>query len=158
MKKLIAKGFGVVVLAVATASGAMVGAGAAAADPLVGRTYEDASSRISEWNANAVIATVSGNQLPMDKCIVTSWNRGVATNALTGRTGNKVLLNLNCNEKVAQAGVPGNSAATPEGKRAKADIRNAKAINARPERCQRSEELLTWCKRVCERTGLCSIS
>jgi hypothetical protein len=61
---------------------------------------------------------------------------------------------VNCNAKVAQAGVPGNSAMTPEGKRAKQDIKVANQINKDPSACYKNDNL-AYCKRVCTRTGLC---
>ncbi|MGV0792995.1 hypothetical protein [Mycolicibacterium sp. XJ1819] len=156
MKNLIARVIGLVAIAAAAAAGAMIGAGNAAADPLIGKTYEQASSTISKnWNANPVIATVSGNQLPTPKCIVTSWNRSSSKSALTGSTGRKILVNLNCNEKVAQPGQPGNSVMTPQGRQGKSDIKNATNLNKNPKWCQSTEERLGWCKRFCARTGLC---
>ena len=157
MERLIARVASVVAVA-AAASFAMLGAGAASADPLIGKTYSDASGMVADqWNATPVIATVSGDQLSTDECIVSSWSRSSSIDALTGRNSQNVLLHLNCNAKVAEAGVPGNSAATPVGKQAKQDINRANSINDNPDACYKSDDNLTYCKRICQRTGLCEI-
>jgi hypothetical protein len=111
VKKLIARGAAVVV---ATAvSMAVFGSGAAMADYLVGKTYEDASAEIEgNWNATAIIATVVGARLPTDECIVTRWQRNTNDH-------NRIMFSLNCNAGVASATAPGNSAASPEGRAVK---------------------------------------
>ena len=158
MKKYIARGVGVIAVGAAAASMAMLGAGAANADALIGKTYEDARAKVSgDWNATPVLSTVNGDQLDLDSCIVASWTKSSAIDALGESNGTRVLLNLNCNAKVAQAGVPGNSAMTPQGQAAKKDIRVANQINKNPEGCFDSDDDLAYCKRVCERTGLCEV-
>jgi len=158
VKKLIARGAKVVAVGAVAASFAMLGAGAATADPLIGKTYSDASGMVADqWNATPVVATVSGDQLSIDQCIVSSWSRSSSIDALTGRNSQNVLLHLNCNAKVAEAGVPGNSAATAVGKQAKQDINRANSINKDPDACYESDANLTYCKRICDRTGLCEI-
>lgn len=164
MKKLIARGAKVFAVGAVAASFAMLGAGAAAADPLIGKTYGDASGTVSDWGATPVIATQTGDQLSTDQCIVSSWSRSSSVDALTGRDSRDVLMHLNCNAKVAEPGQPGNSVATPQGKQAKQDINQAKqdinranTINKDPDRCYESDDNLTYCKRICERTGLCEI-
>ena len=160
MKNIIARGVGVVAVGAAAASMAVLGAGAATADALVGKTYEDARSTVSgDWNATPVLSTVNGDKLDLDSCIVASWTKSSAIDALGESTGTRVLLNLNCNAKVAQPGVPGNSAMTPQGKAAKKDIATANRIAADPEKvgCFKNDDNLAYCKRVCSRTGLCEV-
>jgi hypothetical protein len=156
VKILIARGAGVAAVSATVAAMAMLGAGFAHADALVGQTYEKARSTVSgDMNATPVLSTVSGDQLPLDSCIVSSWAKSSAVDALGESSGEKILLNLNCNAKVAQAGEPGNSAMTPQGKQAKQDIKVANIINKDPKGCYESSDDLAYCKRVCNRTGLC---
>lgn len=100
----------------------MVGAGVAAADPYAGQTYGDASSAISSYGQTAIIAGRVGSLLPDSECIVTRsqqapWTSGANFVPVT----DTVLLYLNCNQTLAGPGVPGNSAASPEGRQAKKD-------------------------------------
>lgn len=48
----------------------------------------------------------------------------------------------------------GNSAMTPQGKQAKKDNEVAVKINEDPAGCY-EDDTLAYCKRVCNRTGLC---
>ncbi|MCB0942384.1 MAG: hypothetical protein KDB72_19350 [Mycobacterium sp.] len=116
-----ASGTAVVVGAVAV-SMSVYGAGVAAADPYAGQTYGDASSAISSYGQTPVIAGRVGSVLPTDQCIVT---RSQKASGLGGANftpvQNTVLLYLNCNQVLAGPGVPGNSAASPEGQQAKKD-------------------------------------
>jgi hypothetical protein len=140
----------------AAATMAMLGATAAHADNPINKTYSDARSIVQDWGSTPVLSTVSGDQLALDDCIVTSYTRSSAVSALGENNGTKILLNVNCNAKVAQAGVAGNSAVTPQGKAAKQDIKVANQINKNPKGCYDSDDDLAYCKRVCNRTGLCS--
>jgi hypothetical protein len=144
VKNLIARGAGVAAAGVTVAAMAMLGAGSAHADSLIGQTYEKARSTVSgDMNATPVLSTVNGDQLPLDSCIVSSWTKSSAVDALGESSGQKILLNLNCNAKVAQAGEPGNSAMTPQGKQAKQDIKVAGIINKDPKACYESDDNLT---------------
>lgn len=156
MKKLIARGVGVVAVALAATTMAMLGATAAHADTPVNKKYSDAQGIVKDWGSTPVLSTVTGDQLALDDCIVTSYTKSAAVSALGENSGSKVLLNVNCNAKVAQAGIPGNSAMTPQGKAAKQDIKVANQINKNPKGCYDSDDDLAYCKRVCNRTGLCS--
>lgn len=129
---------------------------AAAADPLVGKKYSDASSWISRRNGVPVVATVSGSQLALDDCVVISWSKGGFLNS-RGKNDrrNEYYVHLNCNNTVASPGHPGNSVMTPEGAKRKAQERTAARLNERPEQCQRSESMLESCRRFCKNTGLC---
>lgn len=157
MKKNIARGVGFVAVGAATATMAVLGTGAANADALIGKTYEDALAKVADWNATPVLSTVTGDQLALDSCIVASWTNSSAIDALGESTGRRVLLNLNCNAKVAAAGVPGNSAATPQGKKAKQDIAAVARINKNPDNCFKNDDNLANCKRICDRTGGCEV-
>ena len=110
MKKLIARGAAVV--GATAVSMAVFGSGVAMADPLMGKTYGDASAQIGEWSATAVIATVVGTRLPTDECIVTHWQKDTNDNS-------RIMLSLNCNARAASATTAGNSLASPEGRAAK---------------------------------------
>jgi hypothetical protein len=144
--------------AAALASVALFGSGVAqAADPLIGKTYADASSTISKWNASAVIATVSGDKKATDDCIVTSWHKSMFLDSSGDGPSAEVLVNLNCNGSVATAGTPGNSAASPEGRQAAKDNSMAEAINKNPAACQKSDAAMQWCQNLCNKTGLCEL-
>jgi hypothetical protein len=155
VKKHIARGVGIVAALMAAVSMAMVGATAAHADSPLNKKYSDAVNIVKKSGGTPVLATVTGDVLSLDDCIVTSATKSSAKSAVGDNNGRKVLLNVNCNAKVAQAGVPGNSAMTPQGKSAKADIKVANQINKDPKACYKSDDNLAYCKRVCKRTGLC---
>jgi hypothetical protein len=142
----------------AALSVAMFGAGVASADALTGKTYSDAAAQISEWNGEAVIGTVSGDQLRTDDCIVTSWQKSMFLDSSgdNSRSG-EIVVHLNCNTYLATPGHPGNSLMTPQGAQAKKDQRAADTINKNPEYCDESDEIAQWCEKVCNRTGLCEI-
>lgn len=91
-------------------------------DPLVGKTYEEASSTVSGWGATPIISTVFGGRVATDECKVTSWQKG--KRQVDGSQTGVVLMNLYCDDAVA-TGLPGNSAASAEGKAAKHDIKVA---------------------------------
>lgn len=91
----------------------------ASADDYTGQTYSDAASKVSESGKKAVVESRSGDLLPQDDCVVTHshqapWLKGDRFTPVT----DTVLLDLNCNAKVATAKEPGNSAASPEGREA----------------------------------------
>ena len=115
-----------IVAAIGTAI-AMMGAGGgisgANTDPLVGKTYQEATSTVSKWGATPVISTVFGGRLATDKCTVTSWQK--AKREIAGSRTSAILMNLYCDDAIA-SGSPGNSAASPEGKVAAHDIKTAK--------------------------------
>lgn len=111
------------VLGAAAVSMVILGAGSgictARADDYSGETYGDAAGQLGDAGKKAVVSTRSGDTLPQDKCIVTHsqsapWVKG---NGFTPVT-DTVLLDLNCNATVATARDPGNSAASPEGRKA----------------------------------------
>ena len=100
---------------------ALFGSGIAAADDYAGQTYSDASGAIDKAGQKAVIAGSVGSVLAQGDCIVTrsqqaDWLKGSNFSPVT----DTVLLWLNCNAKLATAGTPGNSLASPEGRAEKA--------------------------------------
>lgn len=123
--------------------------GVAAADGLDGQTYETVSKYLSDSGSTVVIATVVGDQLETDKCVVTHWR-------VNNTDKTKALVYLNCNASVASKGDAGNSAMTPEGQAAKLDAKRAANITKNPAMCEASEAATTWCITLCERTELCT--
>jgi beta-lactam-binding protein with PASTA domain len=105
--------------AVGVAATIAVGSGVAAAAPdVVGQTYKDATNTIQQTGATVVIATKTGGMVDEAKCIVTSaWSKPSGT-AIGEDPSNQVLVALNCNAAVAAPGLPGNSAASLEGRQA----------------------------------------
>ena len=115
MKKFIAGGIGG-----AVALMVMVGTGSAYANnEYSGLTYADAVAQIQGYGGTAVISTREGSYLPTEKCIVVG-NR---------QQNGKMLLNINCNDTSALNGHPGNSVATPAGKKALQIRDTAKSLN-----------------------------
>src|SRR4029079_13807068 len=110
----------------------LFGAGAASAAPdVVGMTYGDSVSAIEEDGGSAKISvTVGDRQDAMGDCLVTNavdapftrYNDGEAAHA-----DGEILLTLNCNRGAATAGVPGASAASPEGREFTAKAEEAAA-------------------------------
>lgn len=105
--------------AVGVAATISVGAGIAAAAPdVVGQTYRDAKSNIQATGAAAIIATKTGGLAELDECIVTqAWDKPSVTPSREAPK-NEVWVALSCNAAVASPGSPGNSAASPEGRKA----------------------------------------
>jgi hypothetical protein len=137
---------------------AMFGSGVASADALTGKSYSEASAQISKWNGKAVVATVNGDQVEKDDCIVTSWQKSMFLDSSGDNSrSNEYVLHLNCNNPLASPGHPGNSVMAPEGVKAKKDQDAAANINQNPEFCEESDDIAKWCEGVCERTGLCEI-
>ncbi|WP_067843419.1 hypothetical protein [Mycolicibacterium wolinskyi] len=138
---------------------AFLGTGTGSAkDPLVGMTYADAAAKIGEWKAEPVISTVIGGILATDDCIVTNWQRAGFLDSSGKKRGGTILVNLNCNDKVASAGKPGNSVATAEGKAVKAVRDRAKFFNDNPDWCEKNDRNMSICATFCSRNeGLCTV-
>jgi hypothetical protein len=141
--------FSGVAVAVAT-----FGSNVASADALVGRTYAEAKAKAAEYNAKATISTVNGSQLAVDDCVVVSWRRGNFLDSSGSSHPKEFLVNLDCNERLATPGHPGNSLASPAGRAQRRDEVMAAKIAKNPA--------LPWCsahaercQQVCESTGLC---
>src|SRR5690348_16294735 len=74
VKKLIARGVGIVAAILAAVSMAVVGATVAHADSPQNKKYSDAVDVVKKWGATPVLSTVTGDVLPLDDCIVTSFS------------------------------------------------------------------------------------
>ncbi len=104
-------------------------AGANPYDPYAGQTYDKASQSISSSGGTVVIASREGSYLPTEKCVVTGSRNAGFRDSSGNSQGNKVLLDLNCNDTSALNGHPGNSVATPEGKTVLQARETAKSLN-----------------------------
>ena len=94
---------------------------AGAAPTVTGQSYADASSALSGAGLTAVVASTVGDQLPREKCLVVSQRpESVAQKGSHPTTGTTVALSLNCYNQEASATKTGFSAASPEGRAAKA--------------------------------------
>jgi hypothetical protein len=100
----------------------LFGAGIAAAAPdVVGMTYGDAVSKISDAGGTAVISvTVGDRQDSMGDCLVTGAETSPFVRESDGSfshaSKDETLLTLNCNRGAATATVPGASLGSPEGR------------------------------------------
>jgi hypothetical protein len=121
--------------AVLTASAAtamlLLGSGVAqakGAPSVVGQKYSDAQTAISGAGFKAVVSTVVGDQKSWSDCLVANQGSRTVPAAVnsSGSATNEVLVSLNC--YAAQAsGLPGYSAASPEGKAITAAAASASA-------------------------------
>jgi hypothetical protein len=103
---------------------ALAGAGAAGAAPsVVGMTYDKASEAVQAAGAQAEVSSTTGTALPHGECIVTSQVIRGEMNFGREYTPSKVMLSLNCNAVLASPGHPGNSAASPQGRSAKEELK-----------------------------------
>jgi hypothetical protein len=144
------------VLGAAILSMTMFGGGVASADALTGKTYDEAVAAISSWKGTPVISTVSGDQLDKNDCIVTSWHVSIFLDASGDNSrGKNYLLNLNCNNRVASPGNPGNSMMAPDAALAKKERQAAANINKDPSYCDIDDAHARSCVQICKRTGLC---
>jgi hypothetical protein len=125
--------------------------GVAAADSLAGQTYAKAAATVSGQGATPVIATVVGDLLATDDCIVVASRKSIFTDIGGNQRKAAVLMNLNCNETVAAAGSPGNSAASPEGRIAKKLLKTAENCSL-PAQADNAN-CAKWCS---EHKGLCT--
>ena len=97
------------------------GIAAADGDPYVGMTYGTMSESLATNKAaKVVVSTVVGGLVQRDDCLVTHTTKTTVVDG-TGAKSPLVtfLVDLNCNDPVASAGVPGNSAVSPEGSKQK---------------------------------------
>ena len=133
---------------------AAFGTATASADPYAGQTYADASSKLSGKGYTPVISTVVGDQLATDDCIVTSSRKPTFASTDNFDHGKDYLLSLNCSAKLAHGGEPGNSLASPQGRKEKAVDERADKYNSKPERCASN---LDSCQSFCDKyAGKCS--
>jgi hypothetical protein len=137
----------------------MFGGGVASADALSGKTYDEAVAAISSWKGTPVIATVSGDQLETNDCIVTSFHVSIFLDASgDNNRGKNYLLNLNCNNRVASPGHPGNSMMAPDAALAKKELQAAANIKKDPSYCDIDAGHARSCAKICKRTGMCEFS
>lgn len=114
-----------------------------AADPLVGKTYAEATDVINKWKGHVVVASVIGDQLTRDKCIVSAWKKDTKSG--------KFALSLYCDGAVAQGGDAGRSAASPEGRAAKQHENNVTYLRENPDVCaQMKADHPDWFKKTME--------
>lgn len=111
------------------ACAAVFGGGTASAvDPLVGRSYADASADITNlWKAHPVLASVVGDGRPLEKCIVSSWRKETKTG--------KIYLSLYCDDSFASATDAGHSAGSAEGRAAKKHAADVEWLQNNPDQC-----------------------
>jgi hypothetical protein len=133
--------------------------GVASADPYAGKTYDEAAAKIAGWKGKPVVGSVSGGILDTGDCIVASSHKSIFLDP-SGRNSrsSEVVLNLNCNNHVASAGHPGNSAMSPAGVAAKKDQQFVTNINKNPAWCEQDDARMQSCETVCKRTGGCEVS
>lgn len=125
------------VVALSVAAAAVVfgsGVAHAGSNPdVVGQKYSDAQSAISGAGLTPVVSTTVGDQKAWPDCLVTNTvARTVpAPQNSSGSATKQLLVSLNCDDGLASAKMPGFSAASPEGKAAKA-ASDAAAASATP--------------------------
>jgi hypothetical protein len=116
VKKLLALGAGA--CGAAAVALTMVGGGVANADDgIVGQYYKDAKAKISQMGFTPEVATTVGDRKDWDNCIVQSANRASFLDGSGNKTGNRMLVNLNCYSKYGTYLWPGYSLASPEGRK-----------------------------------------
>jgi hypothetical protein len=87
---------------------------------VVGHTFADAKSTLSQQRFGAIVATTVGDRQDWENCIVSSSTRASRTDSSVSSTGNNMLVNLNCYSRHSTANSPGYSAASPEGRASQA--------------------------------------
>lgn len=115
MKKLLV--LGASACGTAAVALAMVGGGVAYADDgIVGQYYKDAKGKIGQMGMTPVVATTVGDRKDWDNCIVTSATKSSFLDGSGNKSGNQMLVNLNCYAKYGTYLWPGYSLASPEGR------------------------------------------
>jgi hypothetical protein len=118
----------------------LVAAGTAAADDgVVGHTFSDAKSTLSQQGLGAVVATTVGDRQDWDNCLVTSATRATFKDSSGYATGNNMLVNLNCYSRHSTANSPGFSAASPEGRASQAAEQQLAAQQAAQAQAEQDE-------------------
>ena len=153
---------GISAVTAVVALGVFGGGTSAAIQDLTGMTYGKAAEQVKSWNWTPVIASVVGDQLALDDCIVTSSGQAANKDSSGRSRGGQLNLNLNCNAPLAAPGKPGMSAASPQGREVKAkqepgikysqDYEWAVANGVTPW----CEDNSASCKQVCDESGSCS--
>ena len=102
---------------------ALANAGSANAVPsTVGKTYAQAKQALSGAGIAPEVSSTVGEELPRNDCIVINQIFRPAKQFGQQNSPAKVLLSLDCTAAVASPGHPGNSAGSPEGRAAKAEL------------------------------------
>lgn len=96
----------VVVVTAVTSLTMAGGISAATEDPLIGKTYSEASAVVSGLNGTPKVATVVGGRLATDDCIVASWHKSSSLDSSGNRQTNVYLINLNCSGPTASETLP----------------------------------------------------
>ncbi|GAB7071497.1 hypothetical protein [Mycolicibacterium hodleri] len=100
---------------------AMSGGEAGASPSVTGQVFGDASSTLSNAGFKPIVSATFGDQLRKDKCLVVNQrDESVAQKGSHSTSGKTVALSLNCENSRASATKAGFSAASPEGRAAKA--------------------------------------
>jgi hypothetical protein len=135
VKKLLVLGAGACGAAVVALT--LVGSGIATADDqVVGQTYKDAKAAIGQMGLTPVVATTVGDRKDWDDCIVTSANKAPFLDESGNKTGNQMLVNLNCYAKYSTTNWPGFSLQSPEGRKMyEADLAAGRTRRACCSRC-----------------------
>jgi hypothetical protein len=116
VKKLLVLGAGA--CGAAAVALTMVGGGVANADDgIVGQYYKDAKGKIAQMGMTPVVATTVGDRKDWDNCVVQSANKSSFLDGSGNKSGNTMLVNLNCYSKYGTALWPGYSLASPEGRK-----------------------------------------
>lgn len=110
-------------------------ASAGSAPNVVGQKYSDASGALSGAGYTPVVSTTFGDRNARDDCMVVNQvARSVPPpENSSGSATNEVLVSLNCEAGVASATQPGNSLASPVGRKAAADAAQAAAQAAQQQ-------------------------
>jgi hypothetical protein len=164
VKKYLAGGIGGAAMLVAVLSPGSAGA----INDFYGMTFAKAQQKAGSIGVSLVIATKTGSYLALDDCVVVG-DRKAAFLDSSGRKqgGANYLVDLNCNDLSGLNGHPGNSVASPEGKKvqeAKLDAAAmskdyAKAIAAgKTPACFRDDGggSTRWCVKICTESKSCS--
>lgn len=139
---------GVGALSVAAAAMVMFGSGTASAiNEYVGQTYDQASQAINGYGGTAVIASRTGEALQTGSCMVVGSHNTKAIGSSGFAGGTLTMLNLDCNQQLANPGHPGNSAASPQGKQVKKQLKDLEWLNENPDQCQ---QYFDYCKQLCD--------
>jgi hypothetical protein len=116
VKKLLVLGAGA--CGAAAVALTMAGGGVANADDgIVGQYYKDAKGKIAQMGMTPVVATTVGDRKDWDNCVVQSANKSSFLDGSGNKSGNTMLVNLNCYSKYGTYLWPGYSLASPEGRK-----------------------------------------
>jgi len=104
--------------ATAAAIASAVPAHAASLPDVTGKTYSDASTKLSDAGFKPVVATTVGDQKAWPDCLVSNVSEQTVAPPpnSSGSPTNEVLVSLNCYSAEASATGAGYSAASPEGR------------------------------------------